>query len=156
MSRSVRCIADRRLTELERKLLDIQFLYELKVYDRGATDMSRAVQFMKTVDFDYKLEPGEWYLASLAVDPKWRRRGVGEMLTQWGLDQGQEEGVACALVASKMGEGLYKKMGFVVGERKNCLGLFDGTYMFWEPKGSEGQFAAQVYKGREDQIGKEL
>lgn len=61
-----------------------------------------------------------WYLSLLAVDPDQQRRGIGTLLSKWGLDRATDENVtrdpkspvAVALAASTKGMGLYRKMGF--------------------------------------------
>lgn len=52
----------------------------------------------------------------LAVLPEHRRRGVGEMLLRWGVEEGERRGLGIYLESSPMGKGLYERCGFRVLE----------------------------------------
>jgi GNAT superfamily N-acetyltransferase len=52
-----------------------------------------------------------WHCLRLACDPKWYGRGVGRLLTEWGLEQARKEGITAGLEASEEGVRLYKKCG---------------------------------------------
>lgn len=52
-------------------------------------------------------------MKKLSVDPKRRRKGIGMILLQWGLDRAQEENIAVGLESSAAGSPLYLKAGFV-------------------------------------------
>lgn len=53
-----------------------------------------------------------WHLQFLAVDPKWQRNGIGQMLVRWGLERAQEEGIHAGLESSLAGCPMYLKLGF--------------------------------------------
>jgi GNAT superfamily N-acetyltransferase len=54
-----------------------------------------------------------WYLAILAVDPKYWGHGVGSKLVQWGLNRADDDKVDCCyLESSMMAQPLYASMGF--------------------------------------------
>lgn len=55
-----------------------------------------------------------WELEDLAVDPAYQGMSVGGRLVEWGCQRADEEGVGCSLEASRMGMGVYLRMGFVV------------------------------------------
>lgn len=58
-------------------------------------------------------QPSEsWYLATMGVDPKAQRMGIGRKLLQWGIDRSEEESIPACLEASQAGLPLYQKMGF--------------------------------------------
>lgn len=49
----------------------------------------------------------------LAIDPDYRRKGVGLALMQWGIDRADEERVKIYLVPTKKGVPLYTRLGCV-------------------------------------------
>lgn len=51
-------------------------------------------------------------LEYLAVNPEYRRRGVGEKLVSWGLEQADKQGLDSVLEATIDGGKLYRKLGF--------------------------------------------
>ncbi|OCK73205.1 hypothetical protein K432DRAFT_387508 [Lepidopterella palustris CBS 459.81] len=53
-----------------------------------------------------------WCVSEILVGPKFRRRGVGQQLLQWGFEQAKEEQICISLCASKAGEPLYVKTEF--------------------------------------------
>jgi GNAT superfamily N-acetyltransferase len=69
----------------------------------------------------------------LCVDDKWRGKGIGKKLVQWGLDKCQELGIPAYLEASDMGFPLYKKLGFEVLEELDEKGA-KLPVMLWTPK----------------------
>lgn len=66
----------------------------------------------------------ELHLMDLAVDPVWRRRGIGEQLIRRVLSSGAEKGLEKVIlevrVSNLPAQRLYRKLGFYqVGERRN-------------------------------------
>lgn len=53
-----------------------------------------------------------YYLDNLAVDFRYQRRGFGEALMRWGMDQAHEKQLPISTEASTKGLGLYQKLGF--------------------------------------------
>ncbi|KAF2491930.1 acyl-CoA N-acyltransferase [Lophium mytilinum] len=53
-----------------------------------------------------------WMLDALSTHPAHHRRGAGAILTQWGLERADNEGLETYLEASTMGQPLYEKYGF--------------------------------------------
>ncbi|KAI7780377.1 hypothetical protein LA080_016101 [Diaporthe eres] len=53
-----------------------------------------------------------WSLNSVAVDPAHQRKGVGKMLTRWGMDRAAAENKAVHFLSSPSGAQLYRAMGF--------------------------------------------
>lgn len=75
-----------------------------------------------------------WHLKMLAVDPKWQRNGIGQMLVRWGLEKAQEDGVSAGLESSETGAPMYLKLGFVEVERFLMLeGRVTFPIMVWRP-----------------------
>ncbi len=64
----------------------------------------------------------EAHISTLAVHPRWRRRGLGEMLLLALLEQAQEQGAGRATlevrVSNLAAQDLYRKLGFEVTERR--------------------------------------
>lgn len=66
----------------------------------------------------------ELHLMNVAVDPAWRRRGIGEELVRFALETGGRRGVRIATlevrVSNQTAQSLYRKFGFYqVGVRRN-------------------------------------
>jgi predicted N-acetyltransferase YhbS len=51
-------------------------------------------------------------LAVLATSGKYRRRGAGSLLVQWGIELSEKLGFPCILQATEEGRQLYKRRGF--------------------------------------------
>ncbi|KAJ6149800.1 hypothetical protein N7471_000999 [Penicillium samsonianum] len=64
--------------------------------------------------FPFPEFPELWYLGQLAVDPAHQRRGIGQQLVEWGLQQARRERVCVGLEAGVKGAGLYQKLGFEI------------------------------------------
>ncbi|PPJ51051.1 hypothetical protein CBER1_07535 [Cercospora berteroae] len=47
----------------------------------------------------------------LTVDPKWQRKGVGEVLVKWGIEEADKRGVEAIVESSVFGRRLYEKNG---------------------------------------------
>jgi ribosomal-protein-alanine N-acetyltransferase len=64
----------------------------------------------------------EAHIATLAVHPDYRRRGIGTRLLRVGLDEGLRLGVSHAMLEVRSGnsgaQGLYRKFGFEVVHRR--------------------------------------
>lgn len=73
---------------------------------------------------------GETELLLLAVDPKFRRRGLGKMLVETLARQSREQGSTLLFLEMRRGnpaEHLYRGLGFApVGERRNYYRTSDG------------------------------
>lgn len=76
-----------------------------------------------------------WFMSKLTVDPKWRRKGIGMMLLQWGFDRAQEENIPVGLESSRAGSPLYLKAGFVEIKRYEWpeAGI-SVPILLWRPK----------------------
>lgn len=59
----------------------------------------------------------EFHLMNLAVDPRWRREGIGEDLLRWALANGREAGAKRATLevrsSNEAARELYEKVGFM-------------------------------------------
>lgn len=74
-------------------------------------------------------------MKKLSVDLKWRRKGIGMILLQWGLDRAQEENIVVGLESSAAGSPLYLKAGFVEIKRYEMpeAGI-SLPILLWRPK----------------------
>ncbi|KAK6360934.1 hypothetical protein TWF730_007050 [Orbilia blumenaviensis] len=70
------------------------------------------------------------HLNILVVDPAYQRRGIGEALVLWGVNKSINEGIPCALEASRAGKRVYTKCGFE--EVQTCDGLHPGPGKPWQ------------------------
>ena len=52
------------------------------------------------------------FITNLVVDPAWQRKGVGALLTRWGMEQMDEKGIPGYVTASEAGYPLYKSLGW--------------------------------------------
>ncbi|KAH8201422.1 hypothetical protein TruAng_004422 [Truncatella angustata] len=69
-----------------------------------------------------------WVARSIAVNQEYQGRGIGTILTQWGLEQAELGGKDVYLVASAEGANLYRRLGFVelcsseiLGEKRSAM-----------------------------------
>ncbi|KAJ5583170.1 acyl-CoA N-acyltransferase [Penicillium sp. DV-2018c] len=76
--------------------------------------------------FPYDEYPELLWLETLAVDPKYQRRGIGRRLVQWGMLLSQLEKVPIGLEAGIQGSALYETLGF---QTLNTLELIPGIPM---------------------------
>jgi len=52
------------------------------------------------------------WLADLAVEPRFQRKGIGKKLLAWGFERADEENVPIGQWASTEGNSLYRQTGF--------------------------------------------
>lgn len=121
------------LTGLERQLNSIAGIYH--TWTNPALRSSRAGQFMRealAVHPDFSSLGRRFYVAMVAVDPDFQRRGVGGMLIGEGKKLAKESNVPIYLESSLAGRGLYKKCGFETVWEGEVCGIQDCT-MVWKP-----------------------
>ncbi len=53
-----------------------------------------------------------WELATLGVDPRYQRRGVGRKLVRWGLERAKKDDLPAVVVGAKGTEEFYDRCGF--------------------------------------------
>lgn len=101
---------------LERKLLALEDRYLALVCPDRSVDPHRLEQYAASITdcFPFSDFPDMWFLATLAVDPQFQRRGIGQQLVQWGLQQAARDNVPVGLEASVQGTALYEKLGFQI------------------------------------------
>jgi predicted N-acetyltransferase YhbS len=63
---------------------------------------------------DFASVPEYLELATLGVNPKYHRRGIGGKLVQRGINAAKEEHIPVVLEGSVSGTKLYSKMGFQI------------------------------------------
>lgn len=66
---------------------------------------------------DARYAQGHMFLKILLCHSRYRGRGAGTALTQWGMNKARAQGLNTTLFASPMGQELYKKLGFKVVDR---------------------------------------
>jgi ribosomal protein S18 acetylase RimI-like enzyme len=81
-----------------------------------------------------------WHLVTLAVAPHCQRRGIGQMLLNYGLEIAALEQVPVTLEASVTGRFLYTKTGFQIIERSRITGDLEGVAMLWEGDALKGRW----------------
>nr|POE88075.1 hypothetical protein CFP56_11304 [Quercus suber] len=71
-------------------------------------------EFMKTRNAYIEQTNAELVsLDILAVDPRYQRMGVGDLMVKWGIEEADRQGVEAVVESSRFGKGLYMKNGFV-------------------------------------------
>lgn len=95
-------------------LLAVEDRYLALIYPDRSVDPHRLEQYLASaVDcFPFSDFPQNWFLSTVAVDPVHQRRGIGQQLIQWGLQQGLQDNVPVGLEASLKGFALYERLGF--------------------------------------------
>jgi predicted N-acetyltransferase YhbS len=94
--------------------LGIEDRYLALISPDRSVDPQRLAHYLTSIEdcFPFSDFPNNWFLSTVAVDPLYQRRGIGQQLVQWGLQQAQHENVPVGLEASLKGFGLYEKLGF--------------------------------------------
>lgn len=82
-----------------------------------------------------------WELDGMYVDPDYQRRGLGQMLLNWGLNQARTEHVPIVTKSSPVGVYLYERNGFKSFEEQHFDAFFDPGHkgmhsMIWEEPGA--------------------
>ncbi|PKX91443.1 GNAT family N-acetyltransferase [Aspergillus novofumigatus IBT 16806] len=75
-------------------------------------EMRRILAEDARAHFGDEMKRTVWHLDYIAVDPRHRRRGIGKMLLQWGVERADAEKRDCYLVATPAGRPLYEAAGF--------------------------------------------
>lgn len=77
----------------------------------GIQDESRVIGYV-----GFRLRPAEAHISTIAVHPKWRGRGLGEMLLLTALERGLKLGVSIVTLevrpSNRIAQRLYRKYGF--------------------------------------------
>ncbi|KAF1976795.1 acyl-CoA N-acyltransferase [Bimuria novae-zelandiae CBS 107.79] len=84
--------------------------------DSSRDFVSQAIRQMERPRHEKGTRP-QVFLYIILTHPDYRRKGIGAMLVQWGIDMAKELGVEFWLDASPVGKPLYEKMGFELVER---------------------------------------
>jgi GNAT superfamily N-acetyltransferase len=117
-----------------------------RVFARQTTLAPKLAEVMAAVtaaDEYFAPFPERWYLASLEVDERFARRGIGSLLVRWGMERAKGERVPVSLFATVAGERVYRKLGFeALGDFKAGPGVGGVVVvqkvMAWFPEGFEG------------------
>ncbi|EAW17180.1 GNAT family N-acetyltransferase [Aspergillus fischeri NRRL 181] len=75
-------------------------------------EMRRILAEDARAHFGAGMKKNVWHLDYIAVDPRHRRRGIGKMLLQWGVQRAAAAKRDCYLVATPAGRPLYEAAGF--------------------------------------------
>ncbi|GFF38514.1 hypothetical protein IFM58399_05260 [Aspergillus lentulus] len=75
-------------------------------------EMRRILAEDARAHFGDEMKRNVWHLDYIAVDPRHRRRGIGKILLQWGVQRAAAEQRDCYLVATPAGRPLYEAAGF--------------------------------------------
>ena len=122
---------------LEGVLLDIESCYSDLIRADKSLDYRSRSRLREGVILEFEDLDEMWKLHNLAVDPNFQRRGIASMLIAWGQEQARKEGVCIGLIASTVGQELYRKNGF------HLYGVIPSKILYvpmmiWEPEGKEG------------------
>lgn len=131
---------DVRLAVLERALLNLENRYLALASPDRSVDLQRLEHYtLASAEdcFPFDDYPELWFLDSLAVDPAHQRRGIGQQLVEWGLQQARQEQVPVGLEASLKGSGLYKRLGFRTVNRMELLPGLTVEAMLWQDTGDQ-------------------
>lgn len=75
----------------------------------------RGVQALIALEKDHPRHPEHWYLAAIAVDPDYQRRGLGARLIAPGLERADAEGRPAFLETTRpSAKDWYERLGFAV------------------------------------------
>ncbi|KAG8157282.1 hypothetical protein KVR01_012990 [Diaporthe batatas] len=104
------------------KSMDLQAAQKL---GQEAADLSKRLKEALGED-QYQ---NSWSLSSVVVDPAHQRKGVGKMLTRWGMERAAEENKAVHFLSSPTGAHLYRAMGFVEVGSGEILGGVENAFI---------------------------
>ena len=129
-------------TTMNYKLREVEGRYTALFSLDRSTDPVTTREFRHYIGHEYdpfaplraKGQPGYWYLSILAASPIARRRGVGRLLLQWGIDQARREHAPVAVNSSDAGAVLYEAAGFKTLTWADWEGA--GRAMVWDPEGA--------------------
>ncbi|KAJ5773725.1 hypothetical protein N7457_008621 [Penicillium paradoxum] len=125
---------------LERKLLALEDSYLALICPDRSVDPHRLAHYTASISdcFPFADYPDMWFLATLAVDPTFQRRGIGQQLVHWGLQQAVRDNVSVGLEASVKGTGLYEKLGFrTINTLELMPGIIIRAMLYDQPLPSE-------------------
>lgn len=92
-------------------------------------DISIRENFLKCLDSQRQHKRGAdsqfWYLAVVAVDPRFQHRGIGEALVKSVLERAEQDRLPVYAEAAPEGARLYGKLGFA---EEGAFRLLDGAY----------------------------
>ena len=109
---SIGKLFERFAVELEMKHSNFFRLDKSYDYDNLQTYLDAANAGDSIFETCLEGHPEHMWLAFLAVDPKFQRRGVGKRLMQWGMKRADAESIPLGLTSSPAGEKLYFDCGF--------------------------------------------
>lgn len=122
--------------------------FNVFVGDRSA-DKKRLSEFFASLKDNFLREIFQdyWYLQVLAIDPAYQRRGIGSLLTTWGVERAKEEGCCAVLEASIPGQPLYERLGFQVTKilpGDPSVGSAPVPVLVWQPKDSKEDWVGRA------------
>lgn len=124
---------------VERVLLGLEIRYN-GLLERSS-DKKAIERFAEATEYNfYSTLQDYWHLATLAVSPTFQRRGIGQMLLDYGLAIASREHVPVTLESSVTGRFLYTKTGFRIIERSAIEEDLEGVAMLWEGDAFKGRW----------------
>lgn len=137
------------MKSLERWLQYFEEAYFTAFIGDRSADKKRVSDVYASLDnvFPKDIFDDYWYLQHLAIDPAFQRRGIGTLLTKWGVERAREEGCCVTLDASAAGKPMYERLGFQVikillGDPSK--GLCDIPVLVWQPENSQEDWAGRA------------
>ncbi|KAH7030600.1 acyl-CoA N-acyltransferase [Microdochium trichocladiopsis] len=113
-----------------------------KIWPNRAADPDKEYVIESAMPFLHDVWVGErgesWYLAFLGVDPDYQGKGIGKVLTRWGLDRAEKDGVVASVISALGKNGFYYRCGFDEQHRRatdgegNPLGHTEGSDILWK------------------------
>jgi ribosomal protein S18 acetylase RimI-like enzyme len=143
------------MKSLERWLQYFEEAYSAVFIDRCA-DQKRVSEAYADIDnmLPEDIFDDYWQLQHLAIDPAFQRRGVGTLLTRWGVEQAREEGCCVALEASEDGKRMYERLGFQVIKTlpgDPSKGLSAAPVLVWQPEDSQEDWVGRAKARAEEE-----
>lgn len=123
--------------------------YLALIYPDRSVDPYRLEQYLASVVdcFPFSDFPNHWFLSTVAVDPLRQRRGIGQQLVRWGLQQGLQDHVPVGLEASIMGFGLYEKLGFRTINKLEFMPGMTICAMVYNVDSTESENSSSIHVG---------
>ncbi|KUI70014.1 hypothetical protein VM1G_04737 [Cytospora mali] len=101
---------------------------DLEAFDRAMAELVPLFDMLKGA-LGKEGYNNSWSLNAIAVDPVHQRKGIGKMLTGWGLKRAEKEQKNIHFLSSPSGAKLYRAMGFEEVGSKEILGGMEYAFI---------------------------